>query len=410
MDGQLFPSLIIATATVRPDEDEEQDPDVLGDAYAAVGISVTAPADGAKVKVTLRENSVMNTTTWTGELAKAGTEYFIGPKINYKFDQLRKNRQQVPLNVSFTLQVDGKRAGERTKTIALRTINDCPFRVANSEETIEQTSSGDDDESEETSGSTDSEEEDDDEYTDLGWMFAAYVNENSPIVDTILKEAIATGIVNGFGGYQGDRDAVLREVLAIWQALQDRGIKYSNITTTAGGSRLVYSQHVRFVDESLANEQANCVDGSVLFCSILRKLGLRSFLVSVPGHMYMGVYLTRGGDERIALETTVIGTDADLDKVRVDKRLAGLRDSLDKEVLDSASWKTFAAAAIIGTQGPGEERAEIRSGRRSRLPDHRYQRVAERRDHADLLREGGVADQAGSRRVTRPHHRHPCTR
>ncbi len=47
---------------------------MLGDAYGIVGISLTAPADGTKVRLTLRENGFMNTSSWSGTLEKGGTE------------------------------------------------------------------------------------------------------------------------------------------------------------------------------------------------------------------------------------------------------------------------------------------------------------------------------------------------
>src|SRR5205814_10383736 len=65
------------------------------------------------------------------------------------------------------------------------------------------------------------------------------------------------------------------QVLAVWAALQKRGIKYSSTTTTPGGSSEVYSQYIRFVDQSIDNTQANCADGSVLFASMLRKLSIK---------------------------------------------------------------------------------------------------------------------------------------
>src|SRR6476646_3597982 len=75
MDHQLFPSLIIATASVRPVEPEdkeaaEPDPSLLGERFGLVGISIKAPAANTKVKVTLKENDLMAATTWSGELAE----------------------------------------------------------------------------------------------------------------------------------------------------------------------------------------------------------------------------------------------------------------------------------------------------------------------------------------------------
>src|SRR3954470_20700172 len=111
MDHQLFPSLIIATATVRPvepddEEAEKPDPYLLGERFGLVGVSIKAPAANAKVKVTLKENEFMAATTWSGDLAEADKDYFIAPKVNYKFERLRQATQQIPMNVSFEVEVD----------------------------------------------------------------------------------------------------------------------------------------------------------------------------------------------------------------------------------------------------------------------------------------------------------------
>ena len=369
MESQLFPALILATATQRPEDDEndsEADPEVLGDPYGSVGVSITPVKAGTKVEVTLLENAVMNRSSWSGVLKTAGTEYYVAPKVNYKFEQLRRVRQQVPLNVTFAVTAEGKSLGEQTHTMTLRTINDCPFGVSEAEETIENENAEEEeaddeqepaseeatDEESDTSEGEEGADESNGEYTDMGWMFAAYVNENSPTVERVLKEALATKIVDSFAGYQKEPEGIVQELLAIWTALQNRGIKYSNITATAGESESVYSQHVRFVDESVANEQANCVDGSVLFASVLRKLGLRAFLAIVPGHMFMGVYLTPDGDERVAIETTLIGTRQDQEEaaLKVVEGLSELRAKLDKKTAQSVGWKTFATALAVGTQ------------------------------------------------------------
>ena len=58
MDHQLFPSLLIATATARPDDDEDEerapDPYLLGDEFGLVGVSTKAPAAHTKVPRTCR--------------------------------------------------------------------------------------------------------------------------------------------------------------------------------------------------------------------------------------------------------------------------------------------------------------------------------------------------------------------
>jgi hypothetical protein len=279
---------------------------------------------------------VIATTTWTGTLAEANHDYYIAPKMNYKFDHLRKVTQQIPLNVDFEVEVNGKSLGDKAETVQIRSINDCPFGVANSEETV-------DDENVENGSA------------DLGWMYAAYVNENHPYLDKILQEALATKIVNSFDGYQdNDPKEVLRQVFAIWATLQKHGIKYSSVTQTPGGSRLVASQYVRFLDQSIANTQANCVDGSVLFASLLRKVGIDSFLATHPDHMYIGFYLdeNENEDERefVGLETTMIGA-SEVDEPDGDapEALSALAEELSHNVANSKAWKSFEAAIIDKT-------------------------------------------------------------
>ena len=125
MDHQLFPSLVIATASVRPIEDEDEEakqPDLylLGDKFGLLGASVKTPTPNAKVKVTVKENDLIATSTWSGTLPEANHDYYIAPKINYKFDRLRKVRQQVPLNIDFGLEMNGKSLDDESETLQIR--------------------------------------------------------------------------------------------------------------------------------------------------------------------------------------------------------------------------------------------------------------------------------------------------
>ena len=368
MDHQVFPSLLISTATVRPidpddEEAEEPDPHLLGERFGLLGISIHSPAANTKVKVTLKENNLMEKATWSGELPTADEDYFIAPKVNYKFDAMRKVTQQVPMNVDFTVEVDGKPAGEKSQTLEVRSLNDCPFGVSNDEETINDENF--------IQGAA-----------SLGWMFAAYVNENHPMLDKILKEALDTKIVNAFMHYQADDEAeVLRQVFAIWTALQKRGIQYSSTTTTPGGSSVVYSQYIRFVDQSINNSQANCADGSVMFASVLRKLSIQPFLVTIPGHMYIGFYTKPDKSSFVGLETTVIGAPKATDEAKENEPacLTALREKLPENVKESRAWATFARAIQIASEDLATNSEKFDSG------DPGYQMI-----DLDEAREEGI--------------------
>jgi hypothetical protein len=121
-----------------------------------------------------------------------------------------------------------------------------------------------------------------------------------------LREALATGEVASFPGYQTDAAGVRKQVKAVWQALRRRGIRYSSIKTPSVKPKDVGVQHVRFISEALAGRQANCVEGSCLLASVFYKIGLETALVSLPEHMLVSVALDPGGRRQLYLETTML--------------------------------------------------------------------------------------------------------
>ena len=321
-DHQLFPSLIIGTAAVKPDNEvfAVWDGNHLGDKQGIVGASADGIAAGSKVVLEVRENDIMRASRIEGTAEDDGT-LTIHPKISWKYDKLAQVRQAVPLDVTMELKVDGASCGEKTVTATLRTVNDCLFGVT--------------------------EPGDEGNYSDYSWLFAAYVNENHPWVDQTLKEALDTDIVNSFDDYQsGDPRKVLMQVFAIWNVMQRKGLRYSNVVTTAAETESVNSQHVRLFDESVKAAQANCVDGSVLLAAVLRKIGLDPHLVTVPGHMFLAFSLD--DETMVGLETTMMGA-ADLEKVD-EKRLKSFLKFDPEEKRNEESWATFEAAIDTGTQ------------------------------------------------------------
>ncbi len=80
----------------------------------------------------------------------------------------------------------------------------------------------------------------------------------------------------------------------------------------------------------------------------------------------MGVYLTAEGDARVAIETTMIGSsDAGAqvaDAVKLLQPLAKLQASLDKKVVASNAWKSFAMAVATGTINFAEKKDKFDAG------------------------------------------------
>lgn len=330
-DDQLFPSYLVATATIRLSDEEVEELDdeaseldvaavesvgdeaeLLGDEQGVLGVSLVAPRAGAEVKVTVECDSVLEPSVFRGALDEAGKTYDIFPRIAYKFAALAKHTQSSPVSVTFRVEIDG-REEQQTATLTLRSINDCPFALV----------------------------DEDGEVIDVSFMFAAYVNEQHPFVDKVLREALDEGVVRSFTGYQSNEPAeALRQVFALWTALSARDVRYSSITKSAAANSTVYSQHVRLLHESINNAQANCVDGSVLLASLLRKIGIEPALVIVPGHCYLAFALDADGENLVGLETTLLGAEPGDDAEDV----AGIDEIIDPQWHEEPAWKTFCAA------------------------------------------------------------------
>lgn len=335
-ENQIFPSLLLASATLKDPLHEDdtarkaelpaakrheppasrpvpvQVPEVFGDENGLLGVTIISPSDNAHARVEVKENALVSDSVVEADLPEKGREYHLLPRIDYKYDALNRVRQSHPINVTFAVTVDGKSLGERFVTARVHPISDCPYAYQNPD--------------------------DPKDYVDIAWMFAAYVNEDHPAIPGLLKEAQETGVVDGFDAYQsGEAGPVLLQVFAVWEALRQHNIHYSDIGTTTDESNSLYSLHIRFIEDSLAESHANCVDASVLLASVLRRMGIDTFLVMEPGHMFLGIYLDRAGKQSACLETTMLG---DPDPLRCTENRA-LAKAATSAVKKLGGWKCF---------------------------------------------------------------------
>jgi hypothetical protein len=255
---------------------------------ATLGVLLRNVRKDDKITVEVTADAVIKPSKVTFTAKASELLVTAAPKVKFDFEALGRVTPTRPINVTFKVTRNGKTEDDIDEVMSLRQINDCPFVV------ISPTPK--------KNGKTP------DEGHPIDFMFAAYVNENHPQIDQVLKEAKATGLCDSFAGYQGSEQDVMRQVNAIWVALQRRGITYSSITNTTP-NKGVYAQHVRFLDESINMTQANCVDGSVLMASVLKKIEIKIALVLVPNHCYLAFYShdpAKGG-KLYGVETTMLG-------------------------------------------------------------------------------------------------------
>lgn len=293
LGGNIFPSSILSVATTDAQIIEPSDSNYIGNPKSCIAVRIRSKKAYSRVRIEVNETPFFARSVSEFVLEKPRTSYLIYPDIIWNYEALRNNQQAEPISVAVTVEMNGEEIGQRVRTFSVRSINECLLGYV-------------------TNGT---------KFHDTGIFFAAYVNEENPMIDKLLREALNTRIVNRFLGYQaGKAEAVDKQVYALWNVLQKRNFRYSSISNTSLSSNVVFSQRVRTFDDALQSSQINCVDGSVLFASLLRAINIEPILIRIPGHMFVGYYTDSNHKNINFLETTMIG-DVDLNDFFPDEQL-----------------------------------------------------------------------------------------
>lgn len=293
LGGNIFPSAILSTATTEAQIIKPHVAHYLGNPKSGLAIRIQSPTENCHLSITVSETPFCQISVSEFVLPEKGTEYLIYPDIIWNYEKLKSNKQAIPVSITMNVRANHKDLGQQTKTFSVRSINECLLGYLGK----------------------------DNKYHTTYEFFSAYVNEDNPLIDKILREALNTKIVDRFLGYQSKRkDYVDKQVYALWNVLQKRNFRYSSISNSSLSSNIVFSQRVRTFDDALQSSQINCVDGSVLFASLLRAINIDPVLVRIPGHMFVGYYTNKQHSEIHFLETTMIG-DADMEDFFPEEKL-----------------------------------------------------------------------------------------
>jgi hypothetical protein len=275
-DG-IYPSLELSQA--RRKETRVDEEHTLGGGSGLIAVSVKSARDDEHIVLTIDIPTFEHSDRFETTLPRAGVAYELHPPLDWNAPQLISLTSPTPARIEFSMRRDGHDAGKRDDDVIIHPLNEALYFVRDGADTV-----------------------------DLSWIFAAYVNERDAVVDNVITSAQASGIVDSFDGYAStDPDNVYRQVWAVWHALSERGIRYSNADPAIERGPKVFSQRVRFLRETWNDRSANCIDGSVLIASVLQRIGIRSFLVLVPGHAFIGFYVDADAQRAAYLETTLLG-------------------------------------------------------------------------------------------------------
>ncbi|MBN8826568.1 MULTISPECIES: hypothetical protein [unclassified Spirosoma] len=316
-DNQIFPSFVIGWASYKGIKNED-----MGSSLG-FNISTQIPKVILKWEIESSDKEFFSIDSGYINCDELKNRMFM-PKIAWNYKALIKHENSAPLNIYFRLTDPntGKKI-EKLATINLRSVNDCIIAYNS---------------------------------TKFHYMFASYVNEDHPDIDKILKQMLNTKMIDAVWGYQGGDPFTDLQVAALWRVLHEKGFQYSSITDNTGynENKGLFTQTVRTFDNSLKTSQANCVDGTVLFASILKRIGLRTVLVTVPGHCFLGYYANDNSDQIRYLETTIMSDKVFLEdpKSSVKKYADILAKYLPKDskmsTINKAYYLEFLQARIAG--------------------------------------------------------------
>ena len=145
---------------------------------------------------------------------------------------------------------------------------------------------------------------------DLTKYYAAWVTPHVEPVQALVRKAAEKVPDRRIWGYQGrpDPEATATQVKALFDTLKEAGILYVDSVIDFGAGAGQVTQRTRLPRESLRQRSANCIDGTVLFASLLESASLHAAIVLVPGHAFVGWETWRGSDQWDYLETTLVGS------------------------------------------------------------------------------------------------------
>jgi hypothetical protein len=155
----------------------------------------------------------------------------------------------------------------------------------------------------------------DNQQIDLTDYLATWITPHHPEIEELLREAVNYHPSRCFLGYQGassllDAAYIVRlQAKAIFDVLKNKiNLTYIDSSWNFGTQDGQFMQRVRLPTDCLrSGGSANCIDGTVLFASLLEIASIEPIIVLVPGHAFVGWRVLPDKEIYEFLETTKIG-------------------------------------------------------------------------------------------------------
>lgn len=270
-DGEIFPVLDLSQARSAAKG-------AAGDGSGLVAVRATTDVP-REVRLTVETEGLVAPATVEARTLRGGVAVELRPRLAWDAAYLRRLAAPHLQALRVRIEAKGLPADVRELTVRVHPLDDALYYFREGRDRV-----------------------------DLGWVFAAYVDPDDAVVDAVLELAHGAGATSDADA--GTADAKIAQVRGVWNALEAHGLRYAEGDPALSRGPNIYSQRVRLVADSWAERRANCIDSSVLIASVLERLGIRSFIVLVPRHAFVGFYAASDRGRPEFLETTLLGTDA----------------------------------------------------------------------------------------------------
>jgi len=145
----------------------------------------------------------------------------------------------------------------------------------------------------------------------------AWVTPNAKSVEAFLSDAKKLAPRATFAGEQS---ATIPQVQAIFDTLKAKGVSYVMNAEILSGQG--YGQRTRLPADVLASTNAQCLEGAILYASLMEAIGLHPAIILLPGHAFVGWKATEKDDPALKdkylfLETTMTHDASFEDAVKV---------------------------------------------------------------------------------------------
>lgn len=282
-EGQLFPSTILTMYSYKKKMKGR-----LEAISRPLGFRLLSDIPNIKInwEISCDGNKYFDKVTGTELYREAGVEQHLMPVIAWRFDVLLRQEATAPITIYFKVSDDRGHEVRKVHSMQVRSINDCIYGYLD---------------------------------MNLNYLLTGYIQEEHPEIEKILGEALNTKMVDAITGYQQGPDMTNMQVAAVWRVLNQRGFKYSSISRPAVASDDIDCQVVRTFEKAIKSKQANCVDGTIVLASILRRMNISTLIVLTKDHCFLGYYTDRTKTDIVYLETTMISRSEEVKKAKTPK-------------------------------------------------------------------------------------------